>query len=111
MLDILNKGLTLIIDELDSSLHPLLVRRLVSLFHSPDISTKGAQLLFSTHDTSLLDPDLFRRDQIWFVEKDRDQATTLYPITDFSPRKGENLERGYLMGRYGAVPFFRDWPY
>lgn len=111
VLDILNKGLTLIIDELDSSLHPLLVRRLVSLFHSPDISTKGAQLLFSTHDTSLLDPDLFRRDQIWFVEKDRDQATTLYPITDFSPRKGENLERGYLMGRYGAVPFFRDWPY
>lgn len=111
VLDILNKGQTLIIDELDSSLHPLLVRRLVSLFHSPDISTKGAQLLFSTHDTSLLDPGLFRRDQIWFVEKDRDQATTLYPITDFSPRKGENLERGYLMGRYGAVPFFRDWPY
>lgn len=111
VLDILNKGLTIIIDELDSSLHPLLVRRLVNLFHSPGISTKGAQLLFSTHDTSLLDPDLFRRDQIWFVEKDRDQATTLYPITDFSPRKGENLERGYLMGRYGALPFFRDWQY
>lgn len=111
VLDILKKGLTLIIDELDSSLHPLLVRRLVSLFHSPDISAKGAQLLFSTHDTSLLDPNLFRRDQVWFVEKDRDQATTLYPLTDFSPRKGENLERGYLMGRYGALPFFRDWPY
>lgn len=111
VLDILKKGLTLIIDELDSSLHPLLVRRLVSLFQSSDINTSGAQLLFSTHDTSLLDPDLFRRDQVWFVEKDRDQATTLYPLTDFSPRKGENLERGYLMGRYGALPFFRDWPY
>jgi AAA15 family ATPase/GTPase len=66
-------------------------------------------LFFCTHDSSLLDGDLFRRDQIWFVEKDREQASKLYPLTDFSPRKNEALERGYLMGRYGALPFFRDW--
>jgi AAA15 family ATPase/GTPase len=66
-------------------------------------------LIFTTHDTSLLDKDLFRRDQIWFVEKDRTQATRLYPLTDFSPRKNEALERGYLMGRYGALPFLSDF--
>lgn len=109
ILDILDKGLVLVVDELDNSLHPLLVRRLVELFHTPSLNTKGAQLIFSTHDTSLLDPDLFRRDQIWFVEKDRDQASKLYPLSDFSPRKNEALERGYLIGRYGALPFFRNW--
>lgn len=108
ILDILKKGLTLIVDELDNSLHPLLVRRLVELFHSSSINSQGAQLIFTTHDTSLLDPDLFRRDQIWFVEKDRDQSSKLYPLSDFSPRKNEAFERGYLMGRYGAIPFFND---
>lgn len=106
VLDILKKGLTLVIDELDTSLHTLLVRRLVQLFHSPQINTGGAQLIFTTHDTSLLDaPDLFRRDQIWFVEKSGDQASSLVSLSDFSPRKKEALERGYLMGRYGGVPF------
>jgi hypothetical protein len=65
-------------------------------------------LIFTTHDTSLLDPELFRRDQIWFIEKDSDQASKLYPLSDFSPRKNEALERGYLMGRYGALPFFSE---
>ncbi len=106
VLDILGKGLTLVIDELDTSLHTLLVRELVRLFHRPDINTGGAQLIFTTHDTSLLDaPDLLRRDQIWFVEKDRDQASSLVALSEFSPRKNEALERGYLMGRYGGVPF------
>lgn len=106
VLDILRKGLTLVIDELDTSLHTLLVRELVRLFHNPEANPSGAQLIFSTHDTSLLDaPDLFRRDQIWFVEKDRDQASTLVSLSEFSPRKNEALERGYLMGRYGGVPF------
>lgn len=109
VLDILEKGMTLVVDELDSSLHPLLVRRLVELFQTPAINKLGAQLIFTTHDTSLLDPELFRRDQIWFVEKDLEQATKLYPLSDFSPRKNEALERGYLMGRYGALPFLRDW--
>lgn len=106
VMDILRKGLTLVIDELDTSLHTLLVRELVRLFHRPEVNTGGAQLIFTTHDTSLLDaPGLFRRDQVWFVEKDRDQASALVSLCEFSPRKNEALERGYLMGRYGAVPF------
>lgn len=106
VLDILKRGLTLVVDELDTSLHTLLVRELVRLFHRPDLNTGGAQLVFTTHDTSLLDaPDLFRRDQVWFVEKDREQASALVALSEFSPRKNEALERGYLMGRYGGVPF------
>ena len=106
VLDILRKGLTLVIDELDTSLHTLLVRELVRLFHRPEVNTGGAQLIFTTHDTSLLDaPDLFRRDQVWFVEKDLAQASVLVSLSEFSPRKNEALERGYLLGRYGGVPF------
>lgn len=105
-LNILNSGRTLIIDELDDSLHTLLVRELVRLFHRPEANTSGAQLIFTTHDTSLLDaPNLFRRDQVWLVEKDRNQASTLIALSEFSPRKKEALGRGYLIGRYGGVPF------
>ena len=110
VIDVLKRGRTLVVDELDSSLHPLLVRRLISMFHDPSINKAGAQLVFSTHDTSLLDHTLFRRDQIWFTEKDREQATRVYPLTDFSPRKREAWENGYLTGRYGAVPFFSALP-
>lgn len=110
VLDVLRDGRVLVVDELDCSLHTLLVRRLISMFHDPSLNTSGAQLIFSTHDTSLLDHTLFRRDQIWFTEKDADQATRLYPLTDFSPRKHEAWERGYVSGRYGAVPFFRELP-
>ncbi len=108
VLDILKRGSVLVVDELDSSLHTLLVRRLVEWFHNPALNTGCAQLVFTTHDTALLEQDLFRRDQIWFVEKTRDQTTRLYPLTDFSPRKGEALERNYLIGRYGAVPVLHD---
>ena len=110
VLDVLRDGRALVVDELDSSLHTLLVRRLISMFHDPSLNKFGAQLIFSTHDTSLLDHNLFRRDQIWFTEKDAAQATRLYPLTDFSPRKHEAWERGYLMGRYGAVPYFGAMP-
>lgn len=106
VMDVLEKGQILVVDELDTSLHTLLVRELIRLFHSPDVNQRGAQLIFTTHDTSLLDAhELFRRDQVWMVEKARDQASTLVALADFSPRKGEALERGYLMGRYGGVPF------
>lgn len=109
ILDILKKGLTLIVDELDASLHTLLVQELVRLFHRPEVNTGGAQLIFTTHDTSLLDAyGLFRRDQIWFTEKRLDQSSSLYPLLEFSPRKNEVLERGYLQGRYGALPFLRS---
>ncbi len=110
VLEVLKHGSVLVVDELDSSLHTLLVRRLIGMFHDPALNPAGAQLIFSTHDTSLLDYTLFRRDQIWFTEKDDNQATRLYPLSDFSPRKHEAWERGYLMGRYGAVPMFRDLP-
>lgn len=105
ILDALDKGKLLVIDELDSSLHPMVVRFVLSLFHNPEVSTRGAQLWMTTHDTSLLDGDLLRRDEIWFVDKDERQASRLYPLTDFSPRKGEALEKGYLRARYGGVPF------
>ena len=109
VLDILSNGQTLVVDELDTSLHTLLVQALVRLFHRPEANTGGAQLVFTTHDTSLLDAyGLFRRDQVWFVEKRPDQSSSLYPLLDFSPRKNEALERGYLQGRYGALPLLRN---
>lgn len=109
MLDILRNGKILVVDELDASLHPKMVRFLINLIQNVSLNQTNAQLIFTTHNTSLLDIDLFRRDQIWFMEKDTEQASHLYPLTDFSPRKGEALEKGYLMGRYGALPFFSEF--
>lgn len=100
----LETGSTLAIDELDQSLHSELARTIVSTFNQAGTNPNRAQLLFNTHDTNLLDHDLLRRDQIWFTEKGMDGATRLFPLTDFHARKQENLERGYLQGRYGAVP-------
>lgn len=96
-------GATLFVDELDRSLHPYITRFLVALFHG-NKNPKNAQLIFTTHDTTLLDSNLLRRDQVWFVEKDAEQSTHLYPLLDYRPRKDEALERGYMKGRYGAVP-------
>jgi len=109
VLDVLKNGRVLIVDELDNSLHTLMVSFLIRQFHSTVNNPKGAQLIFTTHDTALLDSEIFRRDQIWLVKKDAAQATILYPLTDFSPRKKEALGRGYLMGRYGALPFLKDF--
>lgn len=108
-IDSLANGYVLFIDELHDNLHPSLVKFLVNLFHSNVTNTKNAQLIFTTHETSILNQGVFRRDQIWFCDKDEDQATALYPLTDFSPRKGrENLELAYLSGRYGALPYVRS---
>jgi AAA15 family ATPase/GTPase len=107
-LNVLENGEILFIDELDTSLHPHMTRFLINLFHNQATNKKNAQLVFTTHDTSLLDSDLFRRDQVWFVEKDRKSASRIYPLTDFSPRRDEALERGYLRGRYGALPFIGE---
>lgn len=101
----LREGLVLFVDELDLHLHPNIVRYLIELFHSPKTNPKNAQLVFTTHDTSLLDSDLFRRDQVWFVQKDEQQGSRLYSLLDFKPRKGEAIGKGYLQGRYGALPF------
>ena len=101
----LQSGTTLAVDELDASLHPLLVRAMLNMFFDPKYNQKEAQLLFNTHDTTLLDTAILRRDQIWFVEKDQEGASHLYPLSDFSARKDGALEKGYLRGRYGALPF------
>lgn len=107
-LDVLDNGRVLFVDELNNSMHPLMVRFLIGLINNSQINRNNAQLIFSTHDTSVLDNELFRRDQIWFTEKDATNATRLYPLSDFTPRKGEALEKGYLKGRYGALPYIGD---
>lgn len=104
----LDGGHVLAVDEIDSSLHPALVAAFVQLFEDEESNPHGAQLIFTAHDTSLmgtaLDAEVLRRDEIWFVEKGADGASRLFPLTDFHPRKGENPERRYLGGSYGAVP-------
>lgn len=105
-LQALENGAVLIVDEIEDSLHPLLTKRLIEMVQDSNVNTKGTQLLFTTHDAMLLDLDFFRRDQIWFAEKDdRSCATELYSLASFSPRKGENVRKGYLQGRFGAIPF------
>lgn len=109
VINILQDGKILVVDELDTSLHSNMVRFLINLIQNSTLNKNNAQLIFTTHNTSLLDTDLFRRDQIWFIEKDNiEQASHLYPLSDFSPRKGEALEKGYLIGRYGALPYFGE---
>lgn len=111
-LDSLRFGKVLVIDELHDSLHPNMVKFLVKLFNDEKTNPKNAQLVFTTHETSILDQLVFRRDQIWFCNKEKDQSTTLYPLTDFSPRKGvDNLEKAYLAGRYGALPLVSNLEY
>jgi AAA15 family ATPase/GTPase len=104
VVETLSTGGTLVVDELDRSLHPHLEMNIVRMFNDPATNAGNAQLVFNTHDTNLLDTDVLRRDQIWFTEKGDDGATRLFPLTDFRARKYENLQRGYLQGRYGAVP-------
>lgn len=104
-LEIIAIGGVLCVDELDASLHPLLALEIVRLFNDSKRNESGAQLIFNTHDVNLLDSSVLRRDEVWFTEKDNQGATRLYSLNDFRPRKKENLKRGYLQGRYGAVPY------
>ena len=110
ILSALSDGDLLVIDELDCSMHPLLTRKVIELFQSPEENTNGAQLVFATHDSSVMDPTLLRRDQIWLTEKRVNGATDLFSLYDFGadsrPRKDTAFERNYLAGRYGAVPSF-----
>jgi AAA15 family ATPase/GTPase len=109
IIHILEQGFTLVVDELENSMHPLLVRHILGLFFSSRTNPRGAQIVFSTHNTSLLDRELFRRDQIWFTEKGSDLGSTLVPLSEFSARKTEAFEKGYLEGRYGALPILRSF--
>ena len=104
----LDQGTLLVADEMDAHLHPLLTKHLVSLFNSAEFNPNGAQLVFTSHNTNLLDLDVLRRDQIWFTEKDEQTAATdLFSLYDFSIRKDAKVEKGYLIGRYGAIPFIK----
>ena len=112
--DTLQKGNVLCIDELEASLHPKLTFNIIRMFHDKEINKGGAQLIFTTHDTNLLSSGLFRRDQIYFTEKNRRAETDLYSLAEFkyednsAVRKDANYERNYLKGRYGAIPFLGD---
>lgn len=109
--DTLNKGKILVIDELDAKLHPLLTRNIVLLFMDPEMNRHGAQLIFATHDTNLLDLEIIRRDQIWFAEKDKVESTDIYSLVEFKDEDGQkvrndrDIKRDYIRGRYGAIPF------
>jgi uncharacterized protein len=111
LLKVLQDEKVLIIDEIDNSLHPSLVRSLIKCFKNSVDKQSKAQLICTSHDVSLLDPELLRRDQIWFVEKKQDNSTNLYSLADFSPRKNEAFGKGYLEGRYGALPFIGEWQF
>ena len=110
MQDVLKRGSVLFVDELNTKLHPLLVRNIVLTFANPEINTKNAQLIFTTHDSWQLSNRLLRRDEIWFTEKDADGVSTLYSLADYASedsikiRKDESYEKNYLLGKYGAIP-------
>ncbi len=104
-IDTLENGYVIVIDELNDNFHPLMVKFLIQLFHNNNINRKNAQLIFTTHETSVMNQEIFRRDQIWFCDK-KNKATELYSLVEFKARKGvTDIEKAYLSGRYNALPF------
>ena len=108
IIDALDNGKRLVVDELDSKLHPLLVRKIITLFNSSETNPKGAQLLFTTHDTFLLGAGLFRRDQVWFTQKNSFGATEAYSLAEYKVRGNSPFEKEYLQGKFGATPIIGD---
>ena len=99
----------LIIDEMEARLHPLMTRAIIDIFSSPKTNPKRAQLIFTTHDINLLSNKLFRRDQIWFIEKDRQGCSQLYSLAEIKTvRNDSSFEQDYIQGRYGAIPYLGD---
>ncbi|MEG4961066.1 ATP-binding protein [Microcoleus sp. K4-C2] len=109
LLDTLRTGKILLIDELDARLHPLITRELICLFNSNETNPHNAQLIFTTHDTNLLNSKTFRKDQIWFTEKDKKGATDLYSLVEYKVGNNASFERDYLIGKYGAIPFIGNF--
>ncbi len=111
----MNNGDTLIVDELDAKLHPLLLRYIISMFHNEDINKNGAQLVYTTHDNYTLSREIFRRDQVWFVEKDENAVSELYSLSELKlddnkkVRNDATYNKQYLLGRYGAVPILKGF--
>jgi hypothetical protein len=104
----LNQGGIFIVDEIESSLHALLTLQVIKLFNHKETNPNGAQLLFTTHETHILCSNLLRRDQIWFSEKNLNGETVIAPLTDYQLRSTDNIQKGYLEGRFGAIPFLGD---
>jgi uncharacterized protein len=111
LMNTLKQGEILIVDELDARLHPLISLAIVELFNSNETNPRNAQLIFMTHDTNLLSNKLFRRDQIWFTEKNRYGATDLYSLAEYNVRNDASFESDYIKGRYGAVPYIGNLTY
>lgn len=105
----LETGKTIVVDELESKLHPLVTKEIVKLFNSKISNKKNAQLIFTTHDTNLLQGNHFRRDQIWFTEKDKYGSSHLYSLLEYKPRKDASFQKDYINGRYGAIPYIGDF--
>ena len=109
--DVMKKGSVLFIDELNAKLHPILVRYIINMFHAPNINENNAQLVFTTHDTFTLTRDVFRRDEIWFVEKDVAGVSNLYSLAEYKleddskVRNDATYSKDYLSGRYGLFPY------
>lgn len=111
-------GTTLVIDELDAKIHPVLLRYVIMLFNNMEINKNGAQLIFTSHDLSTMNNDIFRRDEIWFAAKGKEQNSKLYSLVEFKSKKGESVrmdakfDKQYLEGKYGADPYLKtiiDW--
>lgn len=103
---VLTRDCVVIIDEIERSLHPILIKEIITKI-SESLTAKG-QLIFTTHESCLLDQDILRPDEIWFAQKDTEQATQFYPLSDFNIHKTANIENGYLNGRYGGIPFLSN---
>lgn len=108
LFDTLSNGKVLVIDEFDARLHPLISRAIVELFNSNDTNPNNAQFIFMTHDTNLLSNKIFRRDQIWFTEKNGQGATDLYSLAEYNIRNDASFESDYIKGRYGAIPYIMN---
>ncbi len=109
LIEVLKNGETMIVDEFDDRLHPLISKAIIQLFNSPETNPNNAQIIFMTHDTNLLDAKLFRRDQIWFTEKNRYGATDLYSLAEYKVKNDASFESDYIKGRYGAIPFIGNF--
>lgn len=112
VIDTLQKGTVLFLDELDASLHPILTQKIISLFNNKKTNPHGAQLVFTSQDTNLLSQDIFDKEQIWFVEKDKYGASHIASLSEYkNVRKEHKIERNYIMGKYGAIPYLGDFDF
>lgn len=109
ILEAIDNGSILVIDELDSQLHPNLACKIAEMFNSNNINSNNSQLIFTTHNTNLLDSGIFRRDQIWFTEKDKYGSAKLYSLSDIKVRSNDKFEENYILGKYGAIPYLNRY--